>query len=62
MRLKSLIQRDEIDGTFTEWPIIRTGVSILPGKFPDMTAVKKMERNWYTSVDDWEEAPSGAWD
>ncbi|MBL8160217.1 phage terminase large subunit [Candidatus Saccharibacteria bacterium] len=45
MRLMSLIQRNEIDGTFTEWPIVRNGVSTWPGKFPDMAAVKKMERS-----------------
>lgn len=45
MRLKGRIDRDEIDGSFTEWPIIRGGASTWPGKFPDLAAVKRMERS-----------------
>lgn len=45
MRLKGRIERDEIDGSFTEWPIVRNGASMWPGKFPDMTSIKRMERS-----------------
>lgn len=44
MRLKGRIERDEIDGSFTEWPIARNGASMWPGKFPDMASIKRMER------------------
>ncbi len=45
MRLKSLIGRDEIDGSFTEWPIVRQGKSTWLGKFPDAASIKRMERS-----------------
>lgn len=44
MRLKSLIQQDEIDGTFTEWPIQKNGVSTWPGKYPDKASIESMRR------------------
>ncbi len=44
MRLKGLIGRNEIDGEFTEWPIIHSGISTWPGKFPDEQSIKRMER------------------
>lgn len=44
MRLKNLIDRNEIDGLFTEWPIIKNGLITWPGKFPDKQAIKKAER------------------
>lgn len=45
MRLKDLIERDEIDGSFIEWPIVRLGKSTWPGKFPDKAAIRRMERS-----------------
>lgn len=45
MRLKTLIEQKEIDGTFTEWPIVRNGLSTWPGKFPNSDAIKRMERS-----------------
>lgn len=45
MRLKGLIGRNEIDGSFTEWPIVRKGLSTWPGKFPNAAAIKQMERS-----------------
>ncbi len=44
MRLKDLIGRDEIDGSFIEWPIVKQSKSTWPGKFPDKGAIKRMER------------------
>jgi predicted phage terminase large subunit-like protein len=44
MRLKDLIELNEIDGMFTEWPIVKNGSITWPGKYPDMHAVKKAER------------------
>jgi len=44
MRLKALIENREIDGEFTEWPIVKDGISMWPGKFPDKQSVKRMER------------------
>lgn len=44
MRLKALIQRNEIDGTFTEWPIVKNGKSTWPGKYPDMKDIKIEKR------------------
>lgn len=45
MRLKALIGRDEIDGTFIEWPIVRQGKSTWPGKYPDHVSIKRMQRS-----------------
>ena len=45
MRLKVLIDQDKIDGTFTEWPIVKNGKSTWPGKYPDKAALKRMERS-----------------
>lgn len=45
MRLKGLIEHSEIDGEFTEWPIIRNGKSTWPGKFPNKQSIKRMERS-----------------
>ncbi len=44
MRLKSLIERNEIDGTFIEWPILKNGKSTWPDKFPNMQAIRRMKR------------------
>ena len=45
MRLKGRIERDEIDGTYTDWPIVRDGLSTWPGKFPDKASIRRMERS-----------------
>lgn len=44
MRLKTLIENDEIDGTFCEWPIVKNGKITWPGKYPSMIAVTKQQR------------------
>lgn len=33
MRLKERIAKDEIDGTYHEWPIVQAGKSLWPGKY-----------------------------
>ena len=44
MRLKNLIEQGKIDGTFTEWPIVKNGKSTWPGKYPNMAAIEQAER------------------
>lgn len=45
MRLKDLINSNEIDGTFMEWPLVKDGQSQWPAKFPDETAINKLRRS-----------------
>lgn len=45
MRLKERIESKEIDGIFREWPIVRSGTSLWPGKYPDKTALNNLRRN-----------------
>ena len=45
MRLKERIASGEIDGIYREWPIVRSGKSLWPGKYPDKTAVNTLKRN-----------------
>jgi predicted phage terminase large subunit-like protein len=45
MRLKERIENREIDGIYREWPIVRSGVSLWPGKYPDEVAINNLRRN-----------------
>jgi predicted phage terminase large subunit-like protein len=45
MRLKERIENHEIDGIYREWPIVRSGVSLWPGKYPDKVAINNLRRN-----------------
>lgn len=45
MRLKERIENKEIDGVFREWPIVRSGTSLWPGKYPDKAAINNLRRN-----------------
>jgi predicted phage terminase large subunit-like protein len=45
MRLKELIAKDEIDGTYREFPIILKNKSLWPGKYPDKAALRQLQRN-----------------
>ena len=45
MRLKERIENNEIDGIYREWPIVRSGTSLWPGKYPDKTAINTLKRN-----------------
>lgn len=45
MRLKERIENNEIDGIYREWPIVRSGTSLWPGKYPDKAAINNLRRN-----------------
>jgi predicted phage terminase large subunit-like protein len=45
MRLKELIDKDEIDGTYREFPIILKNKSLWPGKYVDKAALRQLQRN-----------------
>ena len=45
MRLKERIENHEIDGIYREWPIVRSGTSLWPGKYPDKAAINNLRRN-----------------
>ena len=45
MRLKERIENHEIDGIYREWPIVRSSVSLWPGKYPDKVAINNLRRN-----------------
>ena len=45
MRLKERIESDEIDGEYYEWPIMRDGVSLWPGKYHDSKALERLKRS-----------------
>ncbi len=45
MRLKELIEKDEIDGTYREFPIVLKNKSLWPGKYPDKAALRLLRRN-----------------
>jgi predicted phage terminase large subunit-like protein len=45
MRLKDRIENKEIDGIYREWPIVKAGTSLWPGKYPDKLAINNLRRN-----------------
>ncbi len=45
MRLKERIAKDEIDGTYREWPIVQAGQSLWPGKYPDKASLNVLRRS-----------------
>lgn len=45
MRLKERIAKDEIDGTYREWPIVQAGESLWPGKYPDHASLNVLRRS-----------------
>lgn len=45
MRLKERIENDEIDGSYYEFPIMRKGKSLWPGKYPDQQALRVLRRS-----------------
>jgi predicted phage terminase large subunit-like protein len=45
MRLKERIENNEIDGIYREWPIVKSGTSLWPGKYPDKLAINNLRRN-----------------
>jgi predicted phage terminase large subunit-like protein len=44
MRLKERIDKDEIDGIFREWPIVKNNKSLWPGKYPDKQSLNTLRR------------------
>ena len=44
MRLKERIENNEIDGIFREWPIVKNGKSLWPGKYPDKASLNTLRR------------------
>lgn len=44
MRLKDRIENDETDGIFREWPIVKDGKSLWPGKYPDKKSINTLRR------------------
>jgi predicted phage terminase large subunit-like protein len=45
MRLKERIKRNEIDGVFCEWPIVKDGKPTWGSKYPDTAAIEKARRS-----------------
>jgi predicted phage terminase large subunit-like protein len=44
MRLKEKLEADEIDGIFRQWPIMKDGKSLWPGKYPDEASLTVLKR------------------
>jgi predicted phage terminase large subunit-like protein len=44
MRLKTNVENGHIDGQFKEYPLVRNGVIIWPGKYPNMEAIEQERR------------------
>lgn len=45
MRLKDRISKDEMDGSFIEWPLVKDGVSLWPSKYPDKKSIETLRRS-----------------
>lgn len=45
MRLKDRIERNDIDGVFCEWPIVKDDKPTWPGKFPNAKSIDTLRRS-----------------
>jgi predicted phage terminase large subunit-like protein len=51
MRLKDEIKSGKMDGAYRSYPLVKKGVIMWPGKFPNMDFIKELQKRYASEID-----------
>ncbi len=51
VRLKNLIKNNQMSGIYREYPLVKDGLIMWPGQFPDMKSIEELKRQQPSEID-----------